>query len=117
MRGRKDYTLLREGQLDEFLLGGTPEDGEHQKERASVLRLLALAKEEACVRFPLYLPACRFEVPELQLSGSFGYGMTALYDLRLADPVAGNCCTAHIIAGNCGCAEAGRPAHRYLHQL
>ena len=60
MRGRKDYTLLREGQLDESLLGGTPEEAEPQKERASVLRLLALAKEEACVRLPLCLPACHF---------------------------------------------------------
>lgn len=46
--GRKDCTLAREEQLTEALLAG-PGNGERQESRASVFRLLALAKEEACV--------------------------------------------------------------------
>jgi hypothetical protein len=47
--GRKEHTLLRDDQLNESLLGGR-ETAEKLKESASVLRLLALAKNEAWVR-------------------------------------------------------------------
>lgn len=49
--GRKDHTLLRDPQLHEGLLQNEEDLEEVRKERATVLRLLGLAKKEVWVRF------------------------------------------------------------------
>lgn len=50
--GRKDHTLLRDEQLQESLLESEGNEDAPKKSRATVLRLLGLAKKEAWVRVP-----------------------------------------------------------------
>ncbi len=47
--GRKDHTLLRDEQLQESLLHDETEESAERKDRATVFRLLGLAKKEAWV--------------------------------------------------------------------
>ena len=47
--GRKDHTLLRDEQLQESLLQSEEDQQAPKKSRATVLRLLGLAKKEAWV--------------------------------------------------------------------
>ena len=55
--GRKDHTLLRDEQLHEGLLQGEGEQPEEKKDRATVFRLLGLARKELWVG-TLLLKAC-----------------------------------------------------------
>ena len=51
--GRKDYTLTRDGQMDQALLEDQQTD-DAKKQSASIFRLLTLAKEEFCVSHAAY---------------------------------------------------------------
>ena len=51
--GRKDYTLTRDGQMDQALLEDRQTD-DSKKQSASIFRLLTLAKEEFCVSHAAY---------------------------------------------------------------
>ena len=104
--GRKDYALARDEQLTESLRGNVDENG-RRKESASVFRLLGLAKEEACVRFPLFLAF-------LLANHAVKYADTPYLP---ADSVPGDHFPADFVVSNrCG-AKAGRSAHRYMHSI
>lgn len=102
--GRKDHTLLRDDQLQESLLDNVAGQDDVKKERATVFRLLALAKKEVwvCLNF-FQAPLQQAIRPNLR-KGRFRF-MGRQYNLQCAAFTAGHCCAAGVLPGDNSCSQ------------